>query len=766
MMNPASPSDSTSQETLTIDSGVFDSEPSMDSTDTEFLPIVTKEMIEEEEELKKMSKQEMARLRKEYDEEYEKNMVQIRRKRLMNLLDRSRFYSEFISKKISDPKSFQKENRNPKQKRKRGAKFDISDYNSEEIENACKKKICSENDDDKVIKAIDAIKEDIAEEPTRVTELGITVPASQPELLEGCCLRDYQMQGLEWLKLLFEGGMNGILADEMGLGKTAQTIALVCHLYEQRLPGPFLIVAPLSTLPNWVLEFESFAPKIPIVLYHGSKTSRVTLQEKVRKLYRVYGQKVFPVVITSYEVPIMDTNFLSEFTWKYIIVDEGHRLKNYKTLLSRTLKEFKSENRLLLTGTPLQNNLTELWSLLHFLLPEIFDSLDAFQSWFQIEDMEKSDTADKLIEQEQESHVLTLLNKILTPFLLRRVKTDVNLNLPPKKEVHVYCPMSELQYKLYESIVDNSIAMLRNSEKKWEVIPDNKDGTRAKRRTKSKGYGEEIKEEDSCEVNPTKGNVVIVNNGDDQYLINIKMTVPFVMMRKVANHPYLVQMPVYPGSDILRIDRSLITSSGKFSMLDELLKRLKERGHKVLIFSTSTMVLNLLEDMMDMNDYKFERLDGSCKIEDRRSSIRRFNTDPEVFAFLLSTRAGGLGINLTAADTAIIFDSDWNPQVDLQAQDRCHRIGQTRPVIVYRLVTEGTIDERIVTRASAKRKLEKIVIQEGQFKYKLKSKARKDLMDLEELKELLQKKLHSCEIKSSQMSEEEWEQLLDRSSMK
>lgn len=760
------------------DSG-FD-ENSVDSS------VLTNAMLEEEQKLQRKNERQEERLRREYEKKiHDEEMKKLRYKRLMHLLEKSQFYANFMHEKVkeflSEDKSKKTEKNKEGTKRKKGI---IEDY-SEEIAIACKKRKTDSGSDNVMSKGVSskdeytpegseeftvnagANKNIPAKEETRVSGLGVEVPVRQPKLLEGAALRDYQLDGLNWLKLLFETGMNGILADEMGLGKTVQIISLICHLYENNVPGPFLIVGPLSTLPNWLLEFNKFAPQLPVILYHGPEAERAKLRKDIRKKVTLINDKVLPVVLTSYEIPIRDESILSHCHWKYIIVDEGHRLKNHKTQLARVLSSYKTVNRLLLTGTPLQNSLSELWSLLHFLLPDIFDSLDAFEAWFQVEDIERGgDVAEAFIQQERKDKILTVLHQILTPFLLRRVKSEVNLFLPPKKEVLVYCPLTPIQRKLYEAIIDKSILNLANKEKEESlIIEDNPDGTKVKRRSalrKTQNSFLERSENEEIEEN----DALVVDADCDQYKMDVNLRNVQMLMRKAVNHPYLIQMPVFPGSSILRIDERLVSSSGKFVMLDGLLSRLKQRNHKVLIFSTFTTILDLLEEYLVMRSYDYERLDGQCSLETRKNSIYRFNTDENVFVFLISTRAGGLGINLTAADTVIIYDSDWNPQADLQAQDRCHRIGQTRPVIVYRFITGNTYDEKIATRAAAKRKLEKIIIYGGKFNHSLKV-AKKQELDFEELKELLNKNQHSQEIRTddSVLSEDQWNNLLDRSDL-
>ncbi|XP_073998108.1 lymphoid-specific helicase-like [Rhodnius prolixus] len=709
--------------------------------------------LEEEKRLEEENNEElMLSRKKEAMQKHEKEEEEAKLKRLLHLLEKSQFYAKFLESRVE--KSLEEVVKKRTSKRLNGEiddtegratkKQKLEERVSEEVQKSNAQEIVTNEEE----------KEDIQK---KISQIEIGQNMEQPKLLEGGILRDYQMQGFTWLKLLFESGMNGILADEMGLGKTIQVIALLCHLYEKQVPGPFLVIAPLTTLSNWLLEFQSFAPKLKVVIYHGALNQRERLRSAVTTKKDILGKRCFPVVLTSYEIPVRDT-FLSRIKWKYIIVDEGQRLKNYKSQLARTLRKYVTVNRLLLTGTPLQNNLTELWSLLHFLLPEIFDNLEAFQSCFHVEEIEASTGNDQLINQHDK--VISVLHEILSPFLLRREKKDVLIQLPRKKEVLVYCPLTEVQMKLYSSTVDKSIA--NTIIKKVDIIiPDNPDGTKQKRMSKMRG-NETIEEIET--KNEELKHVVMVRSGEDQYSFNIKMTNIPIMLKKIVNHPYLIQKPVLPGSNIMKINEKLVTSSGKLTILDGLLRRLKPRGHKVLLFSTMTQLLDIIEEFLIMRNYKYDRLDGSNTILERKTSIKRYNSDEKVFIFLLSTRAGGLGINLTSADTVVIFDSDWNPQADLQAQDRCHRIGQTKPVIVYRLVSTGTIDERIVSRAEAKRKLERIIIQGGNFKNLFR---RKDVTNLEELKKLLNEKQHSMEMRSSGrvLTNKQWEELLDRSDL-
>lgn len=497
---------------------------------------------------------------------------------------------------------------------------------------------------------------------------GDAPPALTKELCPGFSgsLRDYQLKGVQWLISLYQNGLNGILADQMGLGKTVQTIAFLCHMRGKGILGPFLILGPLSTLPNWVAEFEKWAPKFPVILYHGSKDERAELRSS-RLSSKVDAN--FPVVVTSYEIAIADIKFLGRHHWKYVVVDEGHRLKNMNCRLIRELRTLRTDNKLLLTGTPLQNNLTELWSLLNFLLPDVFQSLENFEAWFDFASMVGQEGADKeLLAQEQRSKVISKLHAILKPFLLRRIKSDVETSLPGKMEIILYANMTEKQKEINQQLRDKTL-------------------TEAMAKVKARGGG--------------GASVSTLNN-------------MLMQMRKNCNHPDLITAH-FDGSVFFPSPEQLVADCGKMALLDKIIKRLFAEDHKVLIFSQMTSMLDILDAYFDQRGVDALRIDGTVSWQDRQERMKRFNTDPEAKVFLLSTRAGGLGINLTAADTCIIYDSDWNPHQDLQAMDRCHRIGQQRPVLVLRLATAHSVEGKMLRRASSKLMLERLVIKKGAF---------------------------------------------------
>ncbi|EKX35088.1 hypothetical protein GUITHDRAFT_158768 [Guillardia theta CCMP2712] len=527
-------------------------------------------------------------------------------------------------------------------------------------------------------------------------------------MVTGGVMRKYQIEGMMWICSLYENGLNGILADEMGLGKTIQSVSFLAHLYSMGVKGPFMIVAPLSTVTNWQREFARWTPSIETVLYHGSKEERRALREQIGFENKVKHppSKSFPVIITSFEVAMNDAKKLANLNWKYLIVDEGHRLKNKDCRLLRELKSLNSDNRLLLSGTPLQNNLTELWSLLHFILPDIFQDLATFQTWFDFdEELHAEKGTARIIEEESKNKTVSKLHAILDPFLLRRLKTDVLINLPKKREYILMAPLTESQEKINKSIADKSLdSFLSEQITEFEVTDGNWERQGA------------------------------VNN-KAMSLMNVLM-----QMRKNCNHPYLFTAPFDSLGNIV-VDERLVKSAGKLQLLDRMLTILRKNGHKVLIFSQMTKMLDLLEDYLELRGWPSHRIDGTVNWKDRQSLMDDYNSPTSnSFVFLLSTRSGGLGINLTTADTVIIYDGDFNPQQDLQAMDRCHRIGQTKPVSVFRLITVQSVESKIFERASNKRKLELVAIARKRFKVKNLTEIRQSISSTE-LVELLKPKV-------------------------
>lgn len=695
-------------------------------------------------------------------------------------------------------------------------------------------------------------------------------------------LREYQHIGLDWLVTMYEKRLNGILADEMGLGKTIMTIALLAHLAcEKGIWGPHLIVVPTSVMLNWETEFLKWCPAFKILTYFGSARERKYKRQGWMK------SNYFHVCITTYRLVIQDSKIFKRKKWKYLILDEAHLIKNWKSQRWQTLLNFNSKRRILLTGTPLQNDLMELWSLMHFLMPHVFQSHQEFKDWFcnpisgMVEGQEKVNV-----------EVIDRLHNVLRPFILRRLKRDVEKQLPMKHEHVIYCRLSKRQRNLYEDFIASSetqatlassnffgmlnvIMQLRkvcNHPDLFEGRPiiSSFDMAGIERQFSSdvcsvlsaspfsfvdlSGLGlvfthldfymtswesDEVKSIDipsQLIMDRVNDNTLEVNNPkfkhcsqshDTNIFQEIRMAIFEERMKEARDraaaiawwnslryqkkptysttlrelvtvrHPVdqahflkantrsyhysskladIVLSPVERFQSVIDQVESFMFSipaarapppvcwcsksespvfispsykercsevllplltplrpaivrrqlyfpdrrllqfdCGKLQQLAILLRRLKSEGHKALIFTQMTKMLDILEAFINLYGYTYMRLDGSTQPEERQTSMQRFNTNPKIFLFILSTRSGGVGINLVGADTVIFYDSDWNPAMDQQAQDRCHRIGQTREVNIYRLISESTIEENILKKANQKRALDDLVIQSGGY---------------------------------------------------
>eukprot|EP01017_Pseudomicrothorax_dubius_P009245 TRINITY_DN13107_c0_g1_i1.p1 TRINITY_DN13107_c0_g1~~TRINITY_DN13107_c0_g1_i1.p1 ORF type:complete len:997 (-),score=305.63 TRINITY_DN13107_c0_g1_i1:149-3079(-) len=743
-------------------------------------------------------------------------------------------------------------------------------------------------------------------------------------------LKEYQVKGLRWLDNLFDQGINGILADEMGLGKTIQAIALLAHLSENKGNwGPFLVVAPPSTLYNWQQEINRFCPSLKVLPYWGNLPQRKMLRKFFNQKNLGSPNSPFNVVVTSYQMVVADEKIFQRMKWQYMILDEAQAIKNINSLRWKTLLSFNSRNKLLLTGTPIQNTMAELWALLHFIMPTLFDSHEQFQEWFSKDIEAQSQVESSLLNESQ----LRRLHALLKPFMLRRVKKDVESEIGAKKEYQILCEMTPRQQEIYDSIrrklsvgdfftmfeskakVDNLMNLVMqlrkvcnhpelferkpclspfyfyniysfytgdatgkviayNSRNSIEfrlpklVYDEMRDLTYEKssfirrnfnmlsekmiyelgfpknsvfhgrlhsplrflglppwilsfmsevdlgigmillhfhlRKTtglyftaKREGFYDNIKKhymfwisrgitEDYASKMVSQ--LYVVQDYDwrleDLKVVTTKALAPaptlFCSSAHSANYneylrkplcidkllygelfntiqsfpnqscysslqkkvldcvidyypaknrfPYFYENSLYRGlmGDSYHLENlsnievptfsSLIHDSGKLKYLDKLLTQLRKGGHRVLIFCQMTKMIDILEDYMIRKKYQYFRLDGSCNIADRRDMVDEFQSNTNIFTFLLSTRAGGLGVTLTAADTVVFFDNDWNPTMDAQATDRAHRIGQTKDVSVYRLVTKSTIEERIVRRAQQKQHVQATVYSGGAFK--------------------------------------------------
>lgn len=745
------------------------------------------------------------------------------------------------------------------------------------------------------------------------------IDVAQPKMLNAQ-LKEYQLKGLNWLVNLYEQGINGILADEMGLGKTVQSISVMAYLAEKHnIWGPFLVIAPSSTLHNWQQEITRFVPNLKCLPYWGNARDRKVLRKFWDRKHITYtNDSPFHVLITSYQLVVQDTQYFSKIRWQYMILDEAQAIKSSQSSRWKSLLGFACRNRLLLTGTPIQNNMQELWALLHFIMPSLFDSHDEFSDWFS-KDIESHAQSNTKLNEDQ----LKRLHMILKPFMLRRIKKHVQKELGDKIEEDVFCDLTYRQRAYYGNLRnrisimdliekaavgdDQDTATLMNlvmqfrkvcnhpdlferadtnsplsfahfaecasflregnnvnvgystrnlieydlprllcsPEAKLDVAgPDNsKAGFRGKYMTELMNIWTPENIQKSLSENATfswmrfadtsaseaykashqgvseramqlarkanrlaRFNVVydeseetgyspahalfnIVERNDRRPLCNITVenrlhnlfniskntfedqglgtieqcarpgasappiqiscsgqdarvekenTIFYTPMRKAlygvsekdeaalleakidpANYPVvsLLPQPLSQKSRFTNIHvpsmRRFVTDSGKLAKLDQLLRQLKNGGHRVLLYFQMTRMIDLMEEYLTYRNYKYLRLDGSTKLEDRRDTVADFQTKPEIFVFLLSTRAGGLGINLTAADTVIFYDSDWNPTIDSQAMDRAHRLGQTKQVTVYRMITRSTIEERIRKRALQKEEVQRVVISGG-----------------------------------------------------
>ncbi|KAL7538247.1 hypothetical protein ACHAXR_009189, partial [Thalassiosira sp. AJA248-18] len=514
-------------------------------------------------------------------------------------------------------------------------------------------------------------------------------------------LRDYQAEGVSWLMSNHLNKRSSILADEMGLGKTIQTATYVYTVSQQLATrGPFLIVAPLSTIPHWYREFSGWTD-LNTIVYHGSANDRERAREdefafpedrvddvafnqryltKVAKKWRSKWEKTWmvEVVITTPEMLVTeDFAELAAVKWEILVVDEAHRLKNHNSKLAQNLRDsrFEFNHSLLLTGTPIQNNMQELWTLLNFINPDSFDDLDEFME--QYGDIKSKEKVDELHE-------------TIRPYILRRLKEDVEKSVPPKEETLIEVELTVLQKQYYRALYEKNLKFLHRNKRSI----------------------------------------------DGPSINNLAM-----QLRKCCNHPFLltgVESEVRaqnPNTDDIK---SLVNASGKFVLLDKLLPRLKADGHRILLFSQFKIMLDIIEDYLHLREFKCERIDGSITGLKRQAAIDRFqskdggnNGREQPFIMLLSTRAGGVGINLTAADTCIIFDSDWNPQNDLQAQARCHRIGQTKNVKIYRLLTRKTYEMQMFHMSSMKMGLDQAVLQG------IENSGGKEIMTKDEVEKLL-----------------------------
>ncbi|XP_066430133.1 SWI/SNF-related matrix-associated actin-dependent regulator of chromatin subfamily A containing DEAD/H box 1 isoform X2 [Eleutherodactylus coqui] len=512
----------------------------------------------------------------------------------------------------------------------------------------------------------------------------------QPDILtKSLSLKPYQKIGLNWLALLHKHKVNGILADEMGLGKTIQAIAFLAHLYMNGDPGPHVVVVPASTLDNWVREFNIWCPDLNILLYYGSQEERRHLRYDI--LNKVI---VFNVIVTTYNCAISgaeDRGLFRRLKLNYAVFDEGHMLKNMSSIRYQHLMTLNAKNRLLLTGTPVQNNLLELMSLLNFVMPHMFSSSTS-EIRRMFSSKSKSTDEQSTFEKERIAHA----KKIMKPFILKRVKNEVLKQLPPKQDHVHFCQLSKKQQQLYDDLMIKLKRSIEGPEKNSELcnvmmhlrkmanhpLLHRQYYTAEKLRSMSKLM---LKEPTHCEANP------------DLIFEDMEVMTDFELHRLCSEFSSLSQY---------KLEKEVLLDSGKFEVLDQLLSDSKKKGARVVLFSQFTMMLDILEVFLSHHQHRYIRLDGKTQISERIHLIDQFNSDMDIFIFLLSTKAGGLGINLTSANVVILHDIDCNPYNDKQAEDRCHRVGQTKEVTVNRLIGKGTIEESMLKISQQKLRLE------------------------------------------------------------
>jgi len=551
---------------------------------------------------------------------------------------------------------------------------------------------------------ITAKMEGIVEQLTNCAKSSLELQEQPKTLNTKFKLSFYQLIGLNWLVLMHKQSLNGILADEMGLGKTIQTIAFLAHLKESGEEGKHLIVVPSSTMDNWRKELDTWAPGLKLVTYWGAQDERRHL-----RLQLVQDELEYDIILTTYNMVISsaeDRVLFKKMAFTYIVFDEAHMLKNMASQRYEQLMKIRGKRKLLLTGTPLQNNLVELMSLLIFVMPGMFaKKKDQLRKMFSLFPKNQDESERTGYEQDRIAHA----KRIMKPFFLRRLKADVLTDLPKKVATLEKVSMSEKQSQIYYKLVsdykeraakmqatggaaDSGIGMLMNLRK--------------------------------CANHP----LLIRNQYDDHKLdVMARLLKTRDSGHKEALESYIVEdlkimsdfeinktCETYRCIEHLSLGNHIIAESGKFRLMDDMLPMMQSNGDRVLIFSQFTMMMDIMEKYLKIRGHRYLRLDGQTPVQERQYLIDEFNNDPEIFIFILSTRAGGLGINLTAANTVILHDLDFNPYNDKQAEDRCHRMGQTREVKIIRFISEDTIEEGIYNVAQDKLKLEQDVTGQGE----------------------------------------------------
>lgn len=487
-------------------------------------------------------------------------------------------------------------------------------------------------------------------------------------------LFDYQQTCVKWMWELHRQGVGGIIGDEMGLGKTVQISSFLGSLHYSGLFTSSLIICPATVMKQWVRELHHWWPQFRVSVYHSSGTASDKEQLVLDLVESNNG-----ILITTYEAVRLQPALLVKQKWGYVILDEGHKLKNPDSEITLTCKHFQTPHRIILTGTPIQNNLKELWSLFDFVYPGKLGTLPLFQSQFGVPISMGGFSNATQAQVETAYQCAVTLRDLISPYLLRRVKKDVNHSLPQKEEKVLFCKLTPEQVHYY-------LQYLKSQE------------------------------------------VHDALNGEQTVFQAV------IQLRKICNHPnlatYASKMKAAPGEKTKFPTDDLVERSGKLRVVDHLLKAWKEGNNRVLLFSQSVKMLNILEEFLNMREYEYRRMDGTTQIEQRMKLIDEFNNDKKIFVFLLTTKVGGIGVNLTGADRVILYDPDWNPSTDQQSLERAWRIGQNKDVTVYRLMTQGTIEEKIYHRQIFKTFLSNKILQDPRQKRFFKQSQLYDLFTL------------------------------------
>ena len=471
-------------------------------------------------------------------------------------------------------------------------------------------------------------------------------------------LFDYQRTGIKWMWELHNQGAGGVLGDEMGLGKTVQVIAFLDGLLRSGMYNTSIIVCPVTLMSHWAREFRRWAPDFKVFVLHESAYRSNQLRPSHNRgpmPYRVINAALKSsrgVLVTSYEQLRLKQDQLLGFQWGYAILDEGHKIRNPNIELTLVCKQLSTPHRLILTGAPIQNRLVEIWSLFDFVFPGKLGSLPVFTTQFSIPIQAGGYAHASKLQVTASYKCALILRDLINPYLLRRKKRDVNINLPEKKERAVFCQLGKEQLELYRDYL---------ASHDCTSIMEGK-------------------------IDPLAG---------------------IDTMKKICNHPDLLDMDMDNAAKFGDVKRS-----GKLSVLMTILERWCSGGHKILVFSQTRQMLNIIEDNVRKMDYRHLRMDGTTAIHKRQALVDTFNETEDIKVFCLTTRVGGLGLNLTGADRVILYDPDWNPSTDLQAQERSWRIGQKNEVVVFRLVTSGTIEEKIYQRQIFKQFLSNKVLED------------------------------------------------------